>query len=1043
MVKKTLQKNTFREIRQSLGRFLAITAIIALGVGFFVGLKVTTTAMLTTGDTYYKECNLYDFRLLTTIGIDKEDLSEIANLDFVKAAEGAYSTDALVVTGEGTQVAAKLFSYSDQINKVTLTAGRLPENAGECLADAGWYTEDQIGETITISSENEEDTLDMLEEDELTIVGLCKAVTYINFERGTTGLGSGKLTGFLVVLPQEFTCDYYTEIYAVTDASELTAYTQAYDDLIDAESDILEDKMDELALKRYNRLYSEAEDKIDDAQAEMDDADIQISDAEQEVADAEEEIAENEQKLADAENDLADAEEEIAENEQKLEDGEGEIEDAQAELEDGKQELATAKNDYYTAVNTLDQQKEQLNALKAQVAQLPEYMQALYADRIALAEAQINAAGDQLNKARAEIEANEQKLADAEAEINTHRQEIIDGRKEIADAKVELEDGRQEIADGRTELEDGKTKLADAREELAEHESELEDAKVKLADARKELEDFTEPTAYVLTRSSNTGYASYQSDAEIVEGIGNVFPVFFFLIAALVCMTTMTRMIEEQRTQIGVMKALGYSERSIMGKYLIYSGSGAVFGCIVGFFAGSIAFPAVIWEAYSIMYTLRDLVYVYDWKLALISALVSILCSMGATMISLHKELASPAADLIRPKAPKNGKRVFLEHIGIIWNHLSFTGKVSVRNAFRYKKRFFMMIFGVAGCYALLIAGMGMKNSIADVCDCQFNYVQNYGTTVAFKDDIPLEDRTGFTDAVEGSDFIYTLCKTVDVNAEGTTKSATLVVFSDFEGGPVGSDYVNFVDLDGNAIPLPGLNEAIVSEKMARLMGLSVGDSIVLRDPDMNEMTVTISGIMKNYVYNWVYIMPETYESQMNKEIYYNTALLKNDSSELAVTLRNLDCVSSVSVNDELSVRIDSMMESVNQVVILIILCGAALAFIVMYNLTNINITERIREIATLKVLGFYPGETAMYVFRENMILTILGMGCGYFLGNWLLDFVMIRITVEVVNFDKKILPASYGYAVLLTILFAILVDLALSVKLDRIKMAESLKSVE
>ncbi len=1056
MVNKSLRKNIIREIRLSFGRFLAILSIVALGVGFFSGLQVTKSSMLSTGQSYFDEKGLYDLRLISEVGLTEEDLVSVRNLDFVERAEGAYSTDVLATTPEGSEIVAKLFSYSESINQVTLTAGRLPENASECIADSKWFSEEYIGKTITISDENSENTLDMLENRELTVVGLCKAVTYVNFERGTTGLGTGKITGFLVVLPEEFTCDYFTEIYAVTNASSEKIYSQAYDDLIETQTDIVKPRLQVWAKNRYDKLYAEAEEKIQDAQAEIDDADSQIAeakeklaDAEEEIADGEKEIAENEEKIADAEKKVADGEKEITDNEKKISDGEKELADAKEKLADAKKELAIAKSDYYTLYNMQQDTKAKIDDLKKTITTLPPYLQAEYYIAIATYESIYAAYGEVLREARTKIDENEilindadKELSEKEAELNDAIIKISDAKKKISDAKTDIEDGKIKIEEGKEDISDAKVKLSDAKEELAEHEGELNDAKIKLADAKDELADFTEPEVYVLTRNTNIGYACFENDSKIVEGIGNVFPIFFFLVAALVCMTTMSRMVEEQRTQIGVMKALGYSESAIMGKYLVYSGSAAMIGGIAGFFAGSKLFPYVIWNAYKIMYTMKPIDFVFDTKLAVISLIVSVLCSMGATYFTLSRELKSHAADLIRPKAPKNGKRVFLEKIGFIWNHLKFTSKVSIRNAFRYKKRFFMMILGVGGCYSLLITGMGIKDSIADVCDCQFKNIQKYDMTVTFKDNVFAEERSDFLNSIENSDYIYCLSKTVDVVAGNKLKSATMVIFSD-EEAKSGSDYINFLSPKDEPLSLPDRDEVILTEKMARMLGITVGDTVILRDPDLNEIKVTVSAITKNYVNNWAYISPGTYSSQMKHTPYYNTALIKNDSSDVAVALRNLDIISSVSISEETSRRINSMMESLNQVVMLVILSAAALAFIVMYNLTNINITERLREIATLKVLGFYPLETALYVFRENLILTALGIVVGLFMGKWLHAYVMYNINVEVVTFDTKILPVSYVYGVVFTFIFALIVDLILSVKLEKIKMAESLKSVE
>ncbi len=1061
MVKKSLRKNTFREIKDSLGRYLAILAIVALGVSFFSGLKVTKDAMVTTGDKYFKDNGLYDLRLISTIGLYEENVEELSQLFFVDEVEGAYSADVIVTHSDGSDSVVKLHSMSDKINKVVLLKGRLPEAPNECLADSMMYSEDMIGSTVTISDSNKEKTLEMLKEKELTVVGICQNSAYANFERGNTTLGSGVISGFLVVPIEEFDADYFTEIYMITDASRERIYSDKYEDMIDEYTTAMEGWLDIRSHEKYEELRSDAQQEIDDAWVEVHDAEADIADAkkkiadgEQDLIDGEKEIADGEQEIADHEKELTDAEAEVRDADKKIKDGEKEIADAKVEIADGKEDIKKGYAEYYGYLNDYEALKKQYEDLKATVAALPPEYQAMYAEKLEALRIACQTMGDSLNHARAELEKAERELADAEkeladgeAELIEHKKELSDAKKKLADARVKLEDGKVELADAKVELEDGKKELADAKVELADGEKELEDAKVKLADAEEELADFKEPDTYVLGGNTNIGYVCFENDSSIVEGLGDVFPVFFFLVAALVCMTTMNRMIDEQRTQIGTMKALGYSESMIMGKYLFYAGSAALIGGVIGFFSGSRLFPAVIWAAYDIMYDMRDIVFVIDPKLGVLSVFAALACSMGATYLTLRNELRSQAADLIRPKAPAKGRRVFLEYIGFIWKRLKFTSKVSVRNAFRYKKRFFMMILGVGGCYGLLLTGFGIKDSITDVATRQFTDVEKFDITVTFKDDTPLEDRVEFEDAMsEDGDYFYAAALTMDVDAGGKIKSVNMSVLSDAADGKSGADFINFMSDKGEKIDLPKTGEVIINNKLARNLGIELGDEIILRDPDLKEIKVKVSGIMKNYVYNRAYINPETYTSAMGEEPDFNTAYVKSgsmDDYELGAHIGNCENVASVSISDEMAKRVGSMMDSLNAVVLLVIFNAGALAFMVMYNLTNINITERIREIATLKVLGFYSGETAMYVFRENFILTAFGCVAGLFMGYALHRYVMYSINVDAVSFDVKILPISYILGVVLTFVFALIVDGALSVKLEKIKMAESLKSVE
>ena len=531
-----------------------------------------------------------------------------------------------------------------------------------------------------------------------------------------------------------------------------------------------------------------------------------------------------------------------------------------------------------------------------------------------------------------------------------------------------------------------------------------------------------------------------------MDAIANVFPIFFFLVAALVCMTTMNRMVEEQRTQIGVLKALGYSEGAIMGKYLFYSGSAAGIGCLIGFFGGSLLFPFVIWRTYAIMYTMGNIVFVFDYSLGLISLLASMLCSMGSTYFTCRYELLSVPAELMRPKAPKSGKRILLERIPILWNRFSFLVKVSIRNVLRYKKRFFMMVVGIGGCTALLVTGFGIKDSIANIAGQQFTSVQTYGMSVLLKEGYTTGEWDEVEEYLQDESLGYTRAAESAMDAQlpdGGTKSLTVIVPEDasrFE------DYWDLHTEDGESIPFPEEGQAVVNAEFARRNGYELGDTISLSDEDGNELSLRIVGLSENYIYNYLYLSADSWESQNREAPDYRSIYLKTDGVAdehvLLARLMNFDAVSSVTVNADTLDRFDNMMSSMNYIVLVIIVCAGALAFIVLYNLTNINITERIREIATIKVLGFYPMEVASYVFRENFFLTAIG-GVGLLLGKLLHWFVMEQINIDMVCFQAVVQPVSYLYSFALTFLFACIVNAAMFGKLDDINMAESLKSIE
>ena len=964
-MKSSMNKIIFREIRHTLGRFLAILAIIALGVGFFAGLKVSKEAMVTTGGDYLEEHNFYDFRVISTMGFDPEDVEEFQSLSDVVDVESGISMDCFISAEDGTKYTVKSMSLPENLNTLTIVDGRLPQTTGECVIDEN-NQNIQVGDTVSILDTNEEDTIDAFSQTKYEVVGKVKSPLYINFERGTTSIGDGKIQSFFYIQKDSYTVDYITDIY-LNYGLTYPLYSDEYEDYIDEKQDEVEQCAKACLEARYDSI-------IGDAQMEIDDALVEVSNG-QSTLDEEKEKADKE---------LADALSVIEQNEKDLLKQEESLLSKEKDLKDSKYKLEAALSETKTQQETLT---GQLLAVK-----------------------------------------------DGLAQIDVGKKKIADGKDKIAEAKEEYEDGKKEAEE----------KIADAQEDLDEANEKLTDAQSTLDDKKDELR---ERKIYALTRDSNVGYATFESDASIVDGIANVFPVFFFLVAALICSTTMNRMVEDERTQIGVLKALGYGKMRIMSKYLIYSGSAAVIGCILGFIGGSYLFPTVIWQAYCLMYNFTSsIILVYDVRIAVISMIVSLLCSVGATYGSCYFELHSVPSDLIRPKAPKNGKRIFLERVPLIWKHLGFLVKVSIRNVVRYKKRFFMMVLGIGGCMALLLTGFGIKDSISDIVGMQYDEIQTFDATLTLDDELSVEEEEQFDKDTQEliEDRCYVNVSSVDLVKGHTTKSVSMVVPDDE------TKIDSFLDLhtgEKEKLAYPGYEEAILSDKVADKLGIKLGDTLTIRDADNEEITVIISGICENYVFNYVYISRETYEKLAGKELDLTTLYINYkkgvDEEKVTESLLKVEHVGAVSDSDTFRVRFEGMMTSLNYIVILIIFCAAALAFIVLYNLTNINITERIREIATIKVLGFYPNEVASYVFRENVVLTAIGSLVGCLFGNILLTFVIAQIDIDAVHFPVVIKPLSYLYSVVLTFSFAMFVNLVMNHKLNKINMSESLKSVE
>lgn len=1137
MVTKML-KLTMRQIRSSLTRFLAIAAIVALGVGFFCGLRLTKTAMVHTLDDYAEAHRMYDFRLVSTVGFDETDADVLAADARIASCEGEKSADALASVADGAAKPCRFLSLPVQINLPGLKCGRLPQTAEECLADGLLYSEKDLGKTVVLTEENDEDTLDSFNRREFTIVGIAKSVLYINYERGGTSIGSGTLSSFVYILPEAFALDYETSLYLRLADRQGEVYSDEYTACIDAAEPWVTQLAESAAYGRSDRLYEEAEQTLSDARETLDEKQQELADAKQELADAKQELKdahqtyadgvvsladakqEAEQELADAYQKLVDGQRTIEENEQKLADGEQELADGEKKLADAKQtyeentakfekekkqaenEMSFAFAKLQKARETLAEQQQQLDAQKAaldkQEAQIDAAVSAgaMSPEAAEAAKAQIAAARGQLAAAQAQLDEGKNALADNEnqldlaadaaneafaenqkkldevkktleekqQELEDAKQELEDGRQELEDAKQELKDGwadyytgkaeaeqkisdaEQELADAKQEITDGDQKLADAEQELADGEQKLADAEQDYRDGEDELVKLENPDVFILNRSSNVGYACFESDSDIVRGVSKVFPLFFFAVAALVCITTMTRMVDEQRTQAGVLKALGYSNSAILSQYFLYAGTASLLGCVLGIAAGSYFLPKMIWHAYNIMYGFTGILYAFDWPLALVSSGAYLLCALGTTWYVVHAELQKPAAELIRPKAPKAGKRILLERLPLIWDRLPFLHKVSIRNILRFKKRMVMMMIGIGGCTALLITGFGIQDSISSVVDYQYDEITRYDAAVTFQHALSGSEREDFLAVCEESSAegcLFVAEKSLDASKGSTVKTTNVVC-------PESGGVEGFIDLhtqEKAPIPYPQDGGCIISRGLAQALRLSAGDTITLQTGDMRRTELTVEAVFENYVYNYVYLTQTTWQDVFGEAPGYEAAWVNyqtdEDAQAASAALAGAKNAAAVTLSRDFRSRVATMMQSLRYIVLVVVLGAAALAFIVLYNLTNINITEREREIATIKVLGFYDGETNRYVFRENIILTVLGALLGLPMGTLLHAYVMGQIKIDLMCFDVRVAPLSYLISAALTLVFGLLVNLALRRKIRTIDMSQALKSIE
>lgn len=1096
---RSIIKLTKREIRSSLGRYLAIFAIIALGAGLFVGLRLSRPDFLETYNNYTNKTNFYDFRLVSTLGLTDEDIAEVKKMDGVKLAEGAVGADFLFNTADEDNLIMMAQSIPENVNQIKLKAGRMPEKANECLADPDMYSKDDIGSTIKLSKDNSEQTFDTFAYDEYTIVGLADSVLYINMERGSSTLGNGSVKGYIYIPMDGFSTDYYTDIYVCVD-SEGYVYSDEYEQSTKKYVDGLEKFMSERAVIRRDAIIDDAMSQLDDAKKQYEDGKAQYDAAKAEYDAG---YAEYVQKKSDTEAQLEKARKEI-ENAESMMGNSSVIDQKQAELDAAKAELDKGQAEYerglqqfnakaklaYGAVdeqiayyenrisdkqNDIAAQNAEIESLNAQLAEAQANGDSL---KVRLIEWKIKTANDRISRDNADIErynerleVHRQKRAEVDAELEPYRKQLEDakaqldaGYAQIESGQAELDAAREMISSGGAQLEAAKKQyeqgkaeaergFAEAEKELASGKAQLDTAKAELDkgaaeldSAEKQIKNINHADTYVLDRDTNAGYVCFESDTNVVQSVASVFPVFFFLVAALVCLTTMTRMIADQRTQIGIMKALGYSSGAIMGKYMFYSGSATVLGSIFGIAAGSFAFPAIVWFGYGLIYNLSGLTFTMNWPLALGITAANLLVTLLVTWYCCAKELKCAPADLIRPKAPEAGKRILLERIPTVWNDMSFMQKVSARNIMRYKKRIFMMLLGIGGCTALVLTALGLNDTIQNVVMRQYDDIILYDYEITMAYDMNEEEQEiFFSDAGDDiKDAVFLYRGLAEVSGGDAIKNATLTVTD-------GKRLYKYIDLsfDGEPIDYPGKNEAAINYNLARqLGGIEVGDEIKLTTSEKKELTVTVSALFDNYVDSFVFISPETCEEQLGEVPEYKSALANApdgaDINRCAEALtHDVDGVRGVTLSVDTKARMSSMMDGLLVVVAAIILCAGLLAFIVLYNLTNINISERIREIATLKVLGFYPNEAAHYVFRENLILTGAGAVFGLGLGVALHAFVMNAIKVDMMYFKPHISFLSFAVSIVITFVFAVIVNAIMRRRIDNIDMAGALKSIE
>lgn len=1098
---KNLFLDLLREVRKSANRFFSILIIVAIGVAFFAGLRSSAPDMAYTMDGFFDEYNIADIQVVSTLGLSEEDIDVIRNTDGVKEVQPGYFTDALI-NFSGTEAVVRVHSFPDNyeenpksfINQFSLIEGRLPQSDDELVLEKSEYIYlgVEIGDQISLSSGTDTPLTDgTLKNDTFTVVGFVQTPYYITYEKGTSQINSLSIDLYAYVMADAFAYEdvYIEALVNVEGAKALNCFDKNYTKLIEntaielknigvdrsmirgnqirgyAEQQLAEAQENyDTQLADFNKQIEEGQKKLDDGYTELIKGENDLKNGkeryESEVASAEQQIADGEKQLASGRKQLADAREQLAGAKVTLNDARAQYNDAMASTEDARSMLASATNALESMKDSMASLEYRMNStddpeLRAEYAELYSIYQGTYesVNSTYLEAKEMNdsvsdvasSAQSMFNDASAAVADAERTLNEAQAEVNASQTELDNGRAELARRKVEaqqeFEDAQKKLDDGWAEYNDGKKEF---EEKKAEGEKQLSEGNDQLIAAKYEIEKISNAQWYMLDRTKNYSYASYKGTVDRMKALASIIPIFFILVAVLVCVTTMTRMVSDQRGVIGTYKALGYANNAIASKYILYVLVASVIGAVIGAVVGVKLFPNAVYEAWSALYVQPKLSQVIHWGEIILSFVITIIAMVLTAYFTCRMELKSVPAQLMRPKAPKVGKKILLERIGFIWNKLSFSKKVTMRNIFRYKSRLFMTVLGIMGCTALLMAGFGMNDTISSVIDNQFHKVFKFDYLITTEDDDEMDAAKKVLDDHNGQ-YIDIGAGTVTVAKGNDSLTASMYITDDPEA------FNQFILLEDRVTekPLSIENDGIVlSEKLCEGIGAKVGDFVDVTDYNNITKSVQLVGIAENYVFHYAYMQETTYIDCFLQGLEKSTILAKidsdnNDTLELKRELQDAEGVISVLLYSEVAADFNEQIKAMKSIILLILVCAALLAFVVLYNLTNINVSERVREIATIKVLGFKRKEVAMYIYRENFILTLIGAFFGLFCGIGLHRVIIKAIEQDYVMFGYTISPLSFVYSVVLTCVFSIIVMLYMYRRIVNVPMVESLKSVE
>ncbi|MCL1853861.1 MAG: FtsX-like permease family protein [Peptococcaceae bacterium] len=1030
-------KDIVREIVQTKARFLSLILITTLGSLSVIGIQASAIAMRDVADKSYKEKSLFDMHLKSATGFDADDIAAIRETPRVEAVMAGYSFDVFAhVSGVLYPVRTHSLPEPGGLNTVTLLEGSWPEKADECVVESSLMRDGRFacGDQLILSLEDADLFDEVLGTDVYTIVGVISSPLYISGDRGSTSLGTGGLSYYLYLPPEAYILSVFTDVYAAMEGSrEMDNISDAYNAMADSWKRILEDS-GEGRVAALNAAREEAQAEIDRGRLDYTDG---VREMEEKIADGREELAQAWTQLNKARVSLISSQNsldiqikrglaEIEQKEEVLRDGQGALDAQLADIDSGQEEIDLARE---ALNNNLEMLK--LLGLPGDSPVLDAQYDAVYGALALLdvSQAELDAGRAVLTVARQQLDDGGEALARARVNLEA----------ESAGAQVRINKGWEDYYRGMRGYHAGLAQLnveeADARAALAE-------AKTEIDDAQELLNNAPTPEWFFFTRQDAVSFESYHQDTLRLEKVGLVFPLVFFMVAVLVSLTSMSRMVEEQRGQIGVYKALGYRPGAIVLKYVLYAFVSGCLGGILGVVAGSLMLPQIIADAYSHLYDMPPISMTVPLGLAALAVLAAVAVVTAVTLATCAGALLEEPAAIMRPKAPKTGKRVLLERVPLLWNGLGFIGKVTVRNLFRYKRRFFMSVVGIAGCAALLLTAFGLRDSIGGVAVAQYGEVFVYDARIYLKEVVQPEQREvlkGLTPETR----LYLREEAVDIKA-GNGRSADAVGMSPSlmvpeDPAAVGGYIRMFDPAGGGDIVLPE-DGVLVTEKLARVLNLAAGDTMSLT-VDNETVMVTVAGLVENYVIHFVYMAPRYYSQLFGREPAPNSMLLLGDV-DLEALMKD-DNVYGVVCTADMLAHLSDSTDALGIVTIVLLVLACALAFVVLFNLTIININERQRELATIKVLGFQDTETALYMYRENLIVTLLGIVVGLVGGVYLNKFVLTSVEIDLLKFPQTIEPLSFVLAAVLSLGFALFVNVVMYRNLVAIDMVGSLKSVE